>query len=281
MNEDIEPEVQHLDRCDHPVGPCTCPRDYLLAEARRIREMCLFAESELARENRRAVDLKIERDQLRERNGQRAGILLHLASVLGDAPTRTEAELPNAVARVMADRDKLIATRQDLLDALGHIALALVPTNAPPGIVDFGDAKDLPDAVRRVVAERDRLDAVVGEYGLNEDEPLVAVVAERNRLRAALAETRQGLEYERLVKYAAYEDTIETELRLHDAETERNRLRAVVEAARELVEARRVWFAKAEAGGVTSADPESVRRQAAIERLDEQVAALDEVASDE
>jgi hypothetical protein len=59
-----EPEVQHLDECEHPVAPCTCPRDHLLDEARRIRDMCLFAEAEFARENRRAVDLKAERDRL-------------------------------------------------------------------------------------------------------------------------------------------------------------------------------------------------------------------------
>jgi hypothetical protein len=63
--EHDEPEVQHRHECEHPTAPCTCPRDHLLDEARRIREMCLFAESEFARENQRAVDLKIERDRLR------------------------------------------------------------------------------------------------------------------------------------------------------------------------------------------------------------------------
>lgn len=62
---DDEPEVQHVPECEHPTAPCTCPRDHLLSEAQRIREMCLSAEAEFARENRRAVDLKIERGRLR------------------------------------------------------------------------------------------------------------------------------------------------------------------------------------------------------------------------
>lgn len=63
--EDEEPEVQHLANCEHPIAPCSCPRGHLLAEGRRLREMVLFAEAQFARENQRAVDLKIERDRLR------------------------------------------------------------------------------------------------------------------------------------------------------------------------------------------------------------------------
>lgn len=98
--EDEEPEVQHLANCEHPIAPCSCPRGHLLAEGRRLREMVLFAEAEFARENQRAVDLKIERDRLRAENAQ------------FDALT-AEKRL-----RAIVERDRLRAGLETLLDGL-------------------------------------------------------------------------------------------------------------------------------------------------------------------
>lgn len=49
----------------------------------------------------------VERADLKVQNMKRAGILLHLVSLLGDAPIRTEEGLPEAVAGLIAERDDL------------------------------------------------------------------------------------------------------------------------------------------------------------------------------
>jgi hypothetical protein len=142
---------------------------------------------------------------------------------------------------------------------------------------------------REVVAERDRLRAVVdaadkllGEgrtswspeherladalAALDETPPIRRVLtdsardveAEQDRLRAVLANT-----------------TSDWEVRAIDAEAERNRLRAVAEAAREAVDAQRAWIARAQVGGVSSIDNESIRRAAAFATLGTRIGALD------
>lgn len=83
-----------------------------------------FAWSELRRENQVAVEAQREVDELRTelastraQNNRRAGILLRLASELGDAPVRTEGGIPDAVAAVLAERDRLRAVVNVVRDA--------------------------------------------------------------------------------------------------------------------------------------------------------------------
>jgi hypothetical protein len=109
MNGDEEPEVQHVDECEHPIGPCTCPRDHLLDEGRRIREMCLFAEGEFARENQRAVDLKIDRDRLQKAADTLTETVtrdLHVLHRIATAVGQSE-NLSEAVHAVVVERDRL------------------------------------------------------------------------------------------------------------------------------------------------------------------------------
>jgi hypothetical protein len=115
---DDEPEVQHLSGCEHPVAPCTCPRGHLLNEARRIREMCLFAEGEFARENRRAVDLKIERDRLRQHTDA-------LDEVIGG--------LHNDLHTVTTERDRLRA----IVDGLrGYLSMGVYDSPEVTAVLD-------------------------------------------------------------------------------------------------------------------------------------------------
>lgn len=63
---------------------------------------------------------------------------------------------------------------------------------------------------------------------------------------------------------------------LEDAVTEHDRLRAVVDAAREFVAAQRAWIEKVkESGGVSSSDEESHRRAGSLATLGMQVDLLD------
>lgn len=47
--------------------------------------------------------------ELRSANNRRAGIFLHVLSIIGDAPIRAEQDLPGAVADIIAERDRLRA----------------------------------------------------------------------------------------------------------------------------------------------------------------------------
>lgn len=49
--------------------------------------------------------LKEDVDDLRVQNNERAGLLLRIAHILGDAPVRAESELPEAVADLITERD--------------------------------------------------------------------------------------------------------------------------------------------------------------------------------
>lgn len=98
------------------------------------------------------------------------------------------------------------------------------------------------------------------------------LVAERDRLQARTEE------YEQRVRDLVDESTAErlaAHTELTAVEAERDRLRAVVDAAVEAVAAHRAWIAKARTSGVTTVDAESHRRAAALATLGTMVDQLD------
>jgi len=118
-------------------------------------------------------DVGEERDRLRAQNNERAGILLHLASVLGDAPIRVERDMPEAVAEIVAERDRLRGVVWDQIKLRASLA----------------GARFARDEARE---ERDRLRAVV-EAVARDSETLRSAATNLDTFADGLAHHR-GLE---------------------------------------------------------------------------------------
>lgn len=73
-----------------------------------------------------------ERERLRAQNNERAGVLLHLASVLGDAPIRADRDMPEAVAEIVAERDRLRAVVDAALPVLRQVTDTLRDSDGGP-----------------------------------------------------------------------------------------------------------------------------------------------------
>ena len=123
-------------------------------------------------------------------NNRRAGILLHIMHVLGDAPTRTEEGLPDAVAELVAERDRL---REEA-------RLATAAADAAAEAVGAMATK-----MSALIAERNRLGSEVTEVGMiaGDDgdvaevpylERRLAVVSDLWDEMAKLSMSRAGLE---------------------------------------------------------------------------------------
>lgn len=247
-------------------------------------------------------DLIAERDRLRERSisdQETDGAILDLVAP-GVPGVNSGDELVDLVREVAAERDRL---RTVVERAHDHVALdeqALRALNVD-GLIELvsmlrrdhafavasttraDDAADaaaeamgtIADGLHTVMAERDRLQERIDAY----EGDVQAWEEKRNLIKqsslgtpgaeAVAARTPPGVA-KAIVLGGSYLARAEA------AEAERERLRAVVDAAREFETANTAWHAKIERGElVQSTDDESRRRAAAISALTDHVRRLD------
>lgn len=153
-----------------------------------------------------------ECDRLREQNNRRAGTLLRLISILGDAPIRTESGLPDAVAELIAERDHL---RAGIMAAEVHGEL----------IVRMRES-----VWREFEAERDRLRDELEQWGRQSNEnarQLMRATGVIDAVRVAFVRTDDDwrVNTDALVGLANALDALDNG---EDIETEQDRLRVML-----------------------------------------------------
>lgn len=139
------------DAAAEAVGAMADKLTAMRAEQDRLRD----EHAELQRQLESAGELEAELDRLRTQNNKRAGILLHLASILGDAPIRTDAGLPETVAELLAGQIRL----RPVVEAVRTYRNWVDITERPEGVTREQYAQTGGTLLQVLGAALDRLDA--------------------------------------------------------------------------------------------------------------------------